>query len=152
MSKKLTPKQLKFNDEYMIDLNATKSAERSGYSKKTAQRIGSENLSKPLISEEIKKRQEKLSSKAEYTVETHLKSNKRMIEVFDMLLELGMKENLTIEEELKFSRLMGILKASDANKAKEITNKMLGWNKELDEPVVDKVTSIKIDIIRKDGH
>lgn len=53
MAKKLTPKQQRFCEEYLIDLNATQAAIRSGYSKHTAQRIGSENLSKPLISDEI---------------------------------------------------------------------------------------------------
>lgn len=45
----LTPKQARFVDEYLIDLNATQAAIRSGYSKKTAEKIGSENLKKPEI-------------------------------------------------------------------------------------------------------
>jgi phage terminase small subunit len=51
----LTPKQQRFVAEYLIDLNATQAAIRAGYSKKTAQRIGSENLSKPLIATGIRK-------------------------------------------------------------------------------------------------
>ena len=50
---KLTAKQQRFCDEYLIDLNATQAAIRSGYSKKTANRIGTENLSKPVIKEYI---------------------------------------------------------------------------------------------------
>jgi len=53
---KFTNKQEKFIDEYLIDLNATQSAIRAGYSTKTAQEIGSENLSKPMIKNEIDKR------------------------------------------------------------------------------------------------
>ena len=56
---KLTPKQRRFVNEYLIDLNATQAAIRAGYSKKTAQQIGAENLSKPVmltISEEKLKR------------------------------------------------------------------------------------------------
>lgn len=45
----MTPKQKRFCDEYLIDLNATQAAIRAGYSEKTAQQIGTENLSKPLI-------------------------------------------------------------------------------------------------------
>lgn len=45
----LTEKQKRFCDEYLIDLNATQAAIRAGYSKKTANRTGSENLSKPVI-------------------------------------------------------------------------------------------------------
>lgn len=50
---KLTPKQQRFVDEYLIDLNATQAAIRAGYSPKTAQQMGAENLSKPVIAEAI---------------------------------------------------------------------------------------------------
>lgn len=45
----LTPKQARFVEEYLIDLNATQAAIRAGYSKKTANEIGAENLAKPSI-------------------------------------------------------------------------------------------------------
>ena len=48
---KLRPKQLKFAQEYLKDLNATQAAIRAGYSIKTAPAIGAENLMKPLIQE-----------------------------------------------------------------------------------------------------
>ena len=65
----LTPKQQRFVEEYLIDLNATQAAIRSGYSEKTAQEIGSENLSKPMVAKAIAEAQEKLSNKAQVTVE-----------------------------------------------------------------------------------
>ena len=46
---KLTPKQLKFCEAYLITRNATQSAIEAGYSKKTAAIIGAENLKKPYI-------------------------------------------------------------------------------------------------------
>jgi phage terminase small subunit len=49
MMAKMTDKQKRFCDEYLIDLNATQAAIRAGYSKKTANRIATENLSKPVI-------------------------------------------------------------------------------------------------------
>lgn len=49
----MTAKQKLFCDEYLIDLNATQAAIRAGYSKKTANRIATENLSKPVIKEYI---------------------------------------------------------------------------------------------------
>lgn len=52
---KLTPKQARFVEEYLIDLNATQAAIRAGYSPDTAQQTGSENLSKPVISARIAK-------------------------------------------------------------------------------------------------
>lgn len=53
---KLTAKQQRFCDEYLIDLNATQAAIRAGYSKKTAGSISTENMQKPLIKEYIEKR------------------------------------------------------------------------------------------------
>ena len=53
---KMTEKQKRFCDEYLIDLNATQACIRAGYSKKTANRIGTENLSKPVIKEYIEER------------------------------------------------------------------------------------------------
>ena len=52
---KLTPKQQAFVNEYLIDLNATQAAIRAGYSPNTAQQMGSENLSKPVIRNAIDK-------------------------------------------------------------------------------------------------
>lgn len=46
---KLTAKQERFCEEYIIDLNATQAAIRAGYSSDTAYSIGSENLKKPEI-------------------------------------------------------------------------------------------------------
>ena len=65
----LTPKQQRFVEEYLIDLNATQSAIRAGYSEKTAKEIGNENLTKPNIAKAIAEAQEKLSNKAQVTVE-----------------------------------------------------------------------------------
>lgn len=52
---KLTAKQKKFVEEYLIDLNATQAAIRAGYSPDTAKEIGCENLTKPNIKAEIDK-------------------------------------------------------------------------------------------------
>ena len=53
---KLTAKQQRFCDEYLIDANATEAAIRAGYSAKTAAAIGAENLIKPNIKNYIAKR------------------------------------------------------------------------------------------------
>ena len=60
---KLTAKQQRFCDEYLIDLNATQAAIRAGYSKKTANRIGTENLSKLVIKQYIEARMAEKESK-----------------------------------------------------------------------------------------
>lgn len=53
---KLTAKQQRFCDEYLVDLDGTKAAIRAGYSAKTASVIASENLRKPNIREYIDQR------------------------------------------------------------------------------------------------
>lgn len=60
---KLTQKQKRFVDEYLVSGNATQAAVKAGYSAKTAQRTGSENLSKPLIKSAIEKKTVELESK-----------------------------------------------------------------------------------------
>lgn len=60
---KLTPKQKKFADEYIKTGNATQSAIEAGYSKKTAQVIGAENLSKPMVKSYIEERMAEIASK-----------------------------------------------------------------------------------------
>lgn len=52
---KLTAKQKKFVEEYLIDLNATQAAIRAGYSTESAKEIGCENLTKPNVKAEIDK-------------------------------------------------------------------------------------------------
>lgn len=70
---KLTPKQLRFVQEYQIDLNATQAAIRAGYSKKTAHSIGQENLNKPEIAAELARRQAKIAEKLELSAERVLR-------------------------------------------------------------------------------
>ena len=56
----LTPKQKAFADEYIRCGNATEAARNAGYSAKTAEVIGCENLRKPNISEYISERMKKI--------------------------------------------------------------------------------------------
>lgn len=53
---KLTEKQKRFADEYIKSGNATQAAIVAGYSKKSAQQTGSENLLKPVIKNYIDER------------------------------------------------------------------------------------------------
>ena len=71
--KPLNPKQTRFVAEYLIDLNATQAAIRAGYSKRTAQEIGSENLSKPMIAAAVAAGIAKRAGKLELTAEKVLK-------------------------------------------------------------------------------
>ncbi|WP_161944052.1 terminase small subunit, partial [Streptococcus suis] len=59
---KLTIKQRKFIDEYIICGNATEAAIKAGYSKKAARVQGQENLLKPALKSAIDERLKQLES------------------------------------------------------------------------------------------
>lgn len=63
----LTPKQSRFVDEYMIDLNGKQAAIRTGYSAKTAEVQASRLLSNVKVKAEISKRQAITAAKFELT-------------------------------------------------------------------------------------
>ena len=65
----MTPKQKRFADEYLINLNATQAAIRAGYSPKTTRQQGQRLLTKVDIQNYIKKRQKKLQERTEVTQE-----------------------------------------------------------------------------------
>ncbi len=62
ITKKLTLKQQRFIDEYIISGNATQAAIKAGYSKRTAKQAGTENLAKPYLQEAIKQRTDEIKS------------------------------------------------------------------------------------------
>lgn len=69
----LTPKQTRFCEEYIVDLNATQAAIRSGYSQKTAGQIGEQNLKKLEIQEKISELQLLRSQRTEISADRVLK-------------------------------------------------------------------------------
>lgn len=70
----MTPKQQRFVEEYLIDLNATQAAIRAGYSESTASEIGYENLTKPQIAEAIQAAMDERSTRTEITADYVLQS------------------------------------------------------------------------------
>lgn len=108
---KLTEKQKRFCEEYLIDLNATQAALRAGYSPKTAYSIGDENLKKPEIREYL---QQLMLQRSEHTG----------ITAEDVLRELNSVAMADTE-----------LKGSDKMKALELLGKHLGMFTEQPEVV-----------------
>ncbi len=60
---KLYPKQKRFAEEYVLDLNGTNAAIRAGYSKRTAEQIAYQLLQKPLVLQYIAKLQAERSKR-----------------------------------------------------------------------------------------
>lgn len=77
----LTPKQQRFVEEYLIDLNATQAAIRAGYSPRTANEQGAQNLAKLSVAEAIAEaqaeREERTKIDADYVL-------KRLVEIDQM--------------------------------------------------------------------
>lgn len=63
----LTPKQKRFVDEYLVDLNATQAAIRAGYSQKRASEIGYQLLQKTTVQTAIQRAQEVLQYRTKIT-------------------------------------------------------------------------------------
>ena len=95
--RRLTEKQKRFCDEYLVDYNATQAAVRAGYSVKSAYSIGEENLRKPELKTYIDERLEQLRSAKTATA----------AEVMEFLTEIMRDENEGSVSRLKAAELLG---------------------------------------------
>ncbi len=105
----LTARQEKFCEEYMIDLNASASARRAGYSPKTAFRAGQENMQKPAIQATIQKAIAERSERTRVTSDYVLTSIK---EIADTCMQIDPETG-------------SLINATAANKALELLGKHL---------------------------
>jgi phage terminase small subunit len=77
---KLTEKQKRFADEYLIDLNATKAAIRAGYSEKTANEQGNRLLVNVSVKDYIQHRMKDREKRTEITQDWVLNTLKEIAE------------------------------------------------------------------------
>lgn len=140
---KLTAKQQRFCDEYLIDLNATQAAIRAGYSKKTANRIGTENLSKLVIREYIENRMAEKEAALIANQDEVLKYLTSVLRGQSVSTEIviegtgdGCSEARTIEKEPS---------EKDRLKAAELLGKRYGLYTEKVEEKVDMELNVTID-------
>lgn len=84
------------------------------------------------ISDYAKEQKEIKAAKVEkehgFTFDKQVKDQLRKKEIFEMLVELGTKEELTEKEKERFDRLQCIISINGINKADDILNKMLGYD------------------------
>jgi phage terminase small subunit len=152
---KLTSKQQRFCDEYLVDLNATQAAIRAGYSKKTAKQIAQQNLTKLDIQEYIKKRmaekEDALIAKQDEVLQTLTRVLRRQemdtVVVTCKERSSGYDENgkkVIVEKEIP--RVVQIpTRVNDLNKAAELLGKRYGLYTEKIETDVDMELNINID-------
>lgn len=78
---KLTPKQQRFVEEYLIDSNATQACIRAGYSEKSAMEQGYQLLHKTSVKAEIERLQAETSKKLNVTKESLIQD---LLEIKDL--------------------------------------------------------------------
>jgi phage terminase small subunit len=142
---KLTDKQRRFCEEYLIDLNATQAAIRAGYSENTAREIGCENLTKPNIAEYIAKAQKEISEKTLITAEwvvNRLKAISDRCMTAEPVMVYDPDEKAMVESgEYRFD-------SSGANKATELLGKHLGiFEKDNSQKKTEAITPETLAII-----
>lgn len=116
ITQKLTQKQQRFVDEYIISGNATQAAIRAGYSKKTARFVGAENLTKPNIKVELEKRNDEI--KSQKTMD--------MQEVMERLAAIARGETVEQQVTNKGTVVEVEPKTSDQIRAMELIGKRYG--------------------------
>lgn len=67
--KKLTAKQRRFVEEYLVDFNATQASIRAGYSARTAKEIGYELLKHAHVSAAVARARDRVTARNDVTVE-----------------------------------------------------------------------------------
>ncbi len=123
MNAKLTPKQQRFVEEYLIDLNATQAAIRAGYSPRTARAIACENLAKPDIQEAIARakrdRSEATEIDAEWVLRQAVELHRRCMQEIKPALHPKTRRQLKDEN----GNALYTFNAAAANRALELIGK-----------------------------
>lgn len=127
----LTAKQRRFIDEYLVDLNATQAAIRAGYSARTANEIGAENLAKPSIKSEVDAALAERSKSTGITAERVLAeiANMAFYDIADMAIEIEGEE---YEVHSSNGKLYGLRGPTDIRTLPENVRRAIvgyGWDK-----------------------
>lgn len=126
MVEDLTPKQHRFVEEYLIDLNATQAAIRAGYSAKTANEQASRLLANVNVQNAVQEAQEKRSERtaitADYVLEGLKEVAERCLQRSPVMVGSGDSRMQLIDEE---GRHVWEFNAAGANKAFELLGKHL---------------------------
>lgn len=112
VKKKMTVKQRKFADEYVISGNATDAARKAGYSAKTSHQMGAENLKKPVVKAYIEAKMAETESKKIATAKEVLEFYTRVLreeETEEVALPTG-DDVVTVEKKPSFKDRLGAAK------------------------------------------
>jgi phage terminase small subunit len=153
MSKKLTPKQRKFAEEYVNTGNASEAYRRAyDVGKNTSIDTIKVNSSKMLTDTNIlltiKELQIKEAESFQITRKEVAEGYFKMIKSWEYLMDLAAKENLSKEQKAKFYLLKEMVKGSDYRGAYDSIAKMFGLNAPDKQEIEQTVHNININIKR----
>jgi len=134
----LSDKQLKFIDEYMVDLNATQAAIRCGYTEVSARTQSHRLLTNDNIRQEIKRRQK------EEIIANGIKRSHTYQMLLESLYDINTRIALDIEGEF-----VGLINARI--KHIDMLNKMGGFYQDINITQNNFNGEIKINIIKSNG-
>ena len=128
---KLTPKQMRFVDEWLIDFNGTQAAIRAGYSEKTAAATAARLLRNVNIQAEISRRQKDLQRRTEVTQEQVVKELARLAFADASVVCVTDFDNLTEDQRaaiqgIKPTNFGWEIKLCDKLKALELLGRHIG--------------------------
>lgn len=147
---KPTPKQLKFCQEYLIDLNATQAAIRAGYSPKTASEQGTRLLGNVKVQTYIQEKQKNKAAELDITqtmvlqelvkiafgdVKNYFDENGRLININELQGNISasiksvtvQQEKIKMEGEIMVEESVKKIESYDKLKAIDTINRMLGF-------------------------
>lgn len=153
MTKKLTPKQRKFAEEYVNTGNASEAYRRAyDVAKTTSNEViavkASELLKNGNISVRVSELQKKEAESFQITRKEVAEGYFKMIKSWEYLMDLAAKENLTKDQKAKFYLLKEMVKGSDYRGAYDSIAKMFGLNAPDKQEIEQTVHNININIKR----
>lgn len=152
VGEEMTPKQERFVEEYLVDLNATQAAIRAGYSEQTARQIGAQNLSKLVIQQAIEAARNKRSERVELTQDEVVRDLRELRDIC-----MGRKP-VRITEVVKNAQLGEVtarevevyaLEPTGAGKALDLLGKHLGMFVDKVEDVTPTPPKIVVELSRE---
>lgn len=138
---KLTAKQARFVEEYLVDLNATAAALRAGYSERMANKIGSQLLGKTRISQAIQTALTARSARTEITADYVLANLKEIVERCMQRAPVVNRKGEQIYDD--DGNAIWAFDAKNANRALELLGKHLGLFVEKQKVTLDGGVEVK---------
>lgn len=139
-AKKLTDKQEKFCQEYLVDLNGTQAAIRAGYSEKTARQLATDTLSKAYIQERLAELRKDQQERTQVTADSIIE---RLNQIADRCMQAEPVMTYNHDEKAMVETGEYKFEHAGANKALELLGRHLGiFN--------DKLILDRPKVIRKD--